>query len=326
MTPDDLVRIVSQLDNCGPGLPTGQLGLAAVHLEEDFLAFGMEAVEIVPVSRLDRVLIDFVTLANATSRDRFLEFARAYGPLFLCEKHGLPALHPTLPDEQVGPSSLRGDICFPKLPSRGDEVGDEVLEQIKTPPEFLEDLEVWRYWARHALAVLKLASQLKGGKSGKSDDWLTAVGVNPANNRERPPMLARAVRRWLRAAPRPQMDLVATDSGRLEVRFISGMSANGLAALRAAIGNRGPLESVYLGGIFSVLAERLTAAVSGGTGKAICSGCAEFFDPPRAPALGRHRFCKKCGKRASWRLSKREARKPKKISKITSSGVANMSN
>jgi hypothetical protein len=185
MEPDDLVRIVSQLDKYDPGLPTGQLGLAAVELEGDFLAFGMEAVEIVPVSRLDRVLIDFVTLANATRRE-FLRFARAYGPLFLCEKHGLPALHPTLPDEHVGPSSLRIDICFPKLRSRGDEV----LEQIETLPKFLEDLEVWRYWARHALAVLKLASQLKAGKSGKSDDWLTAVGVNPANNRECPPMLA----------------------------------------------------------------------------------------------------------------------------------------
>src|ERR1700688_274285 len=100
MEPDDLVRIVSKLDNCDPGLPNGQLGLAAVRLEGNFLAVGMEAVEIVPVSRLDRVLIDFVTLAKATSHGRFLEFARTYGPLFLCEKHGLPALHPTLPDEQ----------------------------------------------------------------------------------------------------------------------------------------------------------------------------------------------------------------------------------
>jgi len=314
LEPDDLIRIVSQLDNYDRGLPTGQLGVAEVCLEGDLLAFGMEAVDIVPASRLDRVLIDFVTLANATSRDRFLQFARTYGPLFLCEKHGLPALHPTLPSEQAGLSSLGAEICLPKLRDRGDDV----LDQIKTPSEFLENLKVWRYWAKHAFAVLNLASQLKVGNSGKPDDWLTAIGVKPADNRERPAMLARAVRRWLRAAPQPQMDLVATDSGRLEVRFISGMSANGLAALRAAIGERGPLESVFFGGIFPVLAEKLTAAVSGGTGKAICSGCAEFFTPQRAPALGKRRFCKACGKRASWRLSKREARKPKGILKTTS--------
>src|ERR1039458_9032651 len=61
------------------------------------------------------------------------------------------------------------------------------------------------------------------------------------------------------------------------------------------------------GTLLAEIAVRTALALQEGAGWAICSNpeCRRLYRPRRHVAEGRLHFCNNCGKRASWRLSKR---------------------
>jgi hypothetical protein len=60
--------------------------------------------------------------------------------------------------------------------------------------------------------------------------------------------------------------------------------------------------------LFGALAMELTYAVLRQLRLRKCDGCGQPHSPRRWPQPGQHSFCRACGKRAAWRLSKRRSR------------------
>jgi predicted RNA-binding Zn-ribbon protein involved in translation (DUF1610 family) len=202
-----------------------------------------------------RVLTDFIELAEAP-KEKILAYARRYGRLGLCQHNELWHLADDYPD------------CI-----QGGRGGS-----------FVEPVERWREYARHARALLNAIAQFSS--SGMVSDQ-TLVALNPKLARSRAAL--RQVRkaawssiglwteRWLRAARvRPEL-LYDRSSKRFEIRL------------------RGRP------GLASLLALQLLTLSGRSKGIAICSSCAIPFAPKRRPTAGRASYCPKCGTRAAWR-------------------------
>ncbi|HTT75760.1 MAG TPA: hypothetical protein VMF50_07225 [Candidatus Binataceae bacterium] len=105
-----------------------------------------------------RLLDRFIGLSDQFSSDRdILAFARQYGPLYLCEHHGLAIYHkPLLMNRSpLGPSPIFGidepfkyRWCKAKLECRNPEM-------------FSEPLETWRVLAARAANLLLVANTIR---------------------------------------------------------------------------------------------------------------------------------------------------------------------
>ena len=245
-----------------------------------------------PPSRdLARLLVDFVALS--TERDRgILEFARQWGPLGLCEKHGQPAAH------------LDRTLCPVRFSVTPPDPGDyDLARKVQETIEFAEPLSLWRQYAAHAHSVLALSAALNSGEKGDPLDWRVALGRQIAPEDDRAELLLRLVNLWLEFG-KPHPVLAPAADGRYELRFTSGNLI--LSDLRE-LGTAGELI-LRSADLFALLAVQIASAVAGGSGLATCSACGVLYNPTRHPAQGRRHFCPNCGIKGAWRISKREAR------------------
>ncbi len=105
------------------------------------------------------LLNDFVALAQA-SDDAIVKFAKRWGPLALCEQHGLPFTHPPVNGKSCG-----------QLKTRAVNFRDEKLGRMVKGEGCRESLASWREYAGQARATLSLAANIHQEWLGILEDW-----------------------------------------------------------------------------------------------------------------------------------------------------------
>jgi hypothetical protein len=149
----------------------------------------------------ERLVFDFANLADA-SKEAFLEFARKWGVLGLCE-HKRPVFH------QVPP-------CLPR----------------RMDSEFVEPIAYWRNRARYIRAILNVKASLKRDSLGARSDWKTIwPGRRPADRTQAAKSLA-IVTNILLSEVNVQPALAYVNN-RLTITFVGGNFFDLLKAMSA---------------------------------------------------------------------------------------------
>jgi hypothetical protein len=191
----------------------------------------------------EAVLDAFLRLASENEPDAVLNFAKAYGPLWLCKKHGIAAWHRPLAQVRnaFGPALL---------------VGEEInLSSLWCVPggareHFYEPLVRWRTLAIRARNLLLIAAQLHRGQRPSRETWAEHDGetedfrklgawawlADPWNR------LAENLNWWLECANAAAMVEAQAQKPRLVLRsrFLpSALSIIALQLILAAMGAQG---------------------------------------------------------------------------------------
>jgi len=221
----------------------------------------------------ERLAFDFACLSEAPEKD-FLEFAHKWGALGIC-RHRTTLHHLSPP-------------CLSHL------VGGEMAEPIVG----------WRGRARYVRSILNIRTALNRGQPGSSSDWRVVwPGSAPKKRSVAAAALGIVVSTFL-SEMNVQPILQCVDE-RLTITFVGGKFPTLLKAMARSKGIAPWLSSS--GTLLAEIAVRTALALQEGAGWEICSNpeCQRLYRPRRHVAEGRLHFCNDCGKRASWRLSKR---------------------
>lgn len=212
------------------------------------------------------LLNKFIRLDKA-SPEEILRFAQQWGVLGLC-KHFVPYTH------------FLYDIDK-------DQVVRCKLLEFDTGQHW-EPVERWRYFARRARAILRVASRLNQNKQGYFKDWQV---LNPTLSRPLNKLggmyllekttLAEKIEYWL-------------DYGNVRPQFTWP-------------GDK-PLISFGCN-VLGLITCHIMFAVSRSGGIAICRGCGYPYSPIKRPKTNQRNYCKSCGKKASSRDSQADRRK-----------------
>jgi hypothetical protein len=197
------------------------------------------------------MLSQFVRLVNAPPQAIEL-YAKRWGVLEICE-HNMPASHWTW--------------CAPRCTGR----------------VCWEPLEVWRYYARNAKAVLMMAAQLHTSRRGSPEVWRTIFEPSPS--------------------PLPD----GWEEARTELEHHKGKEVRLLGwflerewlqvadfYLSFEWNDRGPKVQLGARSLFSALALQLVFAVSKMNRLGICAACGSLFLPGRVPNPNRRAYCERC--------------------------------
>jgi hypothetical protein len=303
---DSLAKLVAGLRDLRAAFPGARISVPKTWIEGDSLHWS-RGVKKTTASDHYRLLANFVALADTSNPTRILEYAKHFGPLWLCARHRRPTMH-----------RLDRQICRPQHWGRGREL------------EYAEPLSAWRHYISHARAILTLSAALRKGEEGDPADWRLILGgapllaLGPSPLEVRLVCLSHAVNQWLNAAPVSPFLWVA--DGRFRLTFAAEASLTGIrrmlseSQLGPRVSKQYPQTAVLpfneqalastsaADSLFAALAVQLAFAVSGGAGYAYCSACGALYAPRRAPAPNRLHFCDACGLKAARRLAKRRAR------------------
>jgi hypothetical protein len=236
-------------------------------------------------------LYQFVQVADASDAD-IERTAKEYGPLGLCERHGLPMCH-------------RGQGALAPTLQDTDDLGT-VCPPIKVAQGYLEAVEKWRDYAKLAAAILRLAAEVRRGEPGDADAWRVVAGIDHAPGPDELPLvkLAGAFTLWQWAADLRPMVAAADTGGQLRLWLVSADAAplpDEYGQMKPSMGHRG--------GLFAVLTTHLMLATAGGPGLSWCSACGTLFRPLRTPTRGKRSFCNECREtNARQRLHMRDVR------------------
>lgn len=211
------------------------------------------------------VLYRFISTSKAPDDSAILEFAKTYGPLWLCERHQIAGWHPSI----FSISCPLGPAPHPK------DRPDRPLYHC--PPkregtDLCEPLEAWRRLAIRAQRLLAIAVHLKEGKRTDVAQWKALDGFDldwkklGAWDYLDDPWwrLAENLNWWLAMAQ--VMPHIEAKDG----------------ALRAFIGSSRVPRSVL-----GVIAVQLIFACQKQPDFAECSGCGATFLPDRTSLLGK---------------------------------------
>ena len=221
----------------------------------------------------DQCLGRFLDLAEAADKG-ILKFAQRYGVLGICQ-HGIPASH--------------GTRCG-SLYSYEDE---------SLAPTFWEPLEAWRRYAAQADAILRVAADLRAGRTSPQALWEPIIAGAP---RELPPVYSQ---HDVPKVPDDSLmhlsDIVPSDmfDARLAIRlaamdwlslggvFLSASSDEGESSLSFHLASLG---------LFGFLSVQLGAALSSDLGVYFCMDCGRPYEPPggRRPKRGQKNYCPAC--------------------------------
>jgi hypothetical protein len=220
----------------------------------------------------ERLVFDFAGLSEASEK-AFLEFSRKWGALGICP-HGTTLHH-------------RSPPCL-------HLVGDELVEPIAG----------WRGRARYVRSTLNIRTALNRGQTGSSADWRVVWPGSAPKERSAAAAALGLVASTFLSEMNAQPILQCVDQ-RLTFTFIGGKFPTLLKAMTGSKEIAPWLSSS--GTLLAEIAVRTALALQEGAGWAICSNpeCRRLYRPRRHVAEGRLHFCNNCGKRASWRLSKR---------------------
>lgn len=255
--------------------PFGSILVPPVRLESGRLYYRPQGPLQPARGQRDRLVYDFAGLSD-TPAAAILNFARVWGMLGLCH-HGKPMHHQ-----------------IPACPAR--KVGDE----------FVEPISSWRGRARYVRSILNIKAELNRGQRGRSADWKVVwPGQTPKDRSLAVRSLAVVASTFLsQAEVQPMLECV---NDRLAITFIGGKLTSLLKSMAAAEGISSWLSSS--GNLLAQIAVRTMLVLEEGAGWTICSNpeCRRLYRPTRHIPQGRLHFCTDCGKRASWRLSKRRS-------------------
>jgi hypothetical protein len=269
------------------------------------------------------MLNEFVHLSEGDDQ-QIAAYARKHGLLNVCDEHLLPSIHRIWSRPLPGASSSRE--C--------DVAAFQRLETFVTPTS------VWRYWARSARAILRIAARLDRDRLGDLADWRAISDEGLEDWREEIlSHMASSVflRRAIDAAAVPQgtqygqslildaesgtdeLDELAGGDLSLEEELESDRIDLGIAIsawLRmAAITidvrwlERRPNVSLIGAPLFGALGVQLMLALTRSDGLAICTSCGEPYVPKRRPSRSRRNYCGSCGRTAAIRDAAREFRR-----------------
>jgi hypothetical protein len=212
------------------------------------------------------VLHRFLSAGVSTPKD-ILAFATRYGPLRLCRKHGHPIMY-------CVSTGLAGGKCWVARP---------------------ESLMYWKYYSRHARAIVRIANALRGLVGETDQDWAvllyhgrqdiekmrrsTPAGESPWDHWA---VLSREIQRWLQwGGVKPWFEWTK--------------------------GRQPSLDPVG-DGLFGAIAKHLAFQVLG-SGSAICFECGTPYKPTRKPRSDQRNFCLRCRKnKVPQRLATRDLR------------------
>jgi hypothetical protein len=266
------VGMIAALD-FGQPFPFGMILVPPVRLAAGRLYFQPKGPLRPAKGQPERLVFDFAGLSEAPEK-AFLEFARTWGALGICP-HRTTVHHLSPP-------------CLSHL------VGDELAEAIAA----------WRRQARHVRSILNIKAALNRGQPGTSADWRVVWPRSAPKKRSVATTALGIVASIFLSKMNAQPILQCVDE-RLTITFIGGKFPTLLKAMAASKEIAPWLSSS--GTLLAEIAVRTALALQEGVGWAICSSpeCRRLYRPRRHVAEGRLHFCKNCGKRASWRLSKR---------------------
>lgn len=236
-------------------------------------------VELKRVRAGTRLLQEFIALADAPV-EHIVAFARRWGVLGLCGKHGRPTTHQPL--QVKGRSkSWRWDIC---ALMDYDVVGGK------------ERIDRWHYYASRAAFILRVAQRARDKpRAVPSQEEIETLGFGAldrslvARPGGRTPMLTVVVNLWL-------------EEGDVRPQLITCRPPGASTLVIAPIGRIAPSE------LFGTIGMQLALAVSGERGLAFCHSCGNAFEPARALVAGRRHFCRDCGRKAMVRAAKADYR------------------
>ena len=223
--------------------------------------------------RLDtaRLLDDFVALADvdATQRD-ILEFAKRYGPLYLCDRHGIAAYHKPLlmSFSALGPAPIAGvdepfkyAWCEPRV-------------ERSNPRTLSEPTGRLRELAARAKSLLLAAHAVRLRGDASPELWEKADGFRGSFSKGYGAVWAYLDEPWSRLAANLDYWMAAGDVC-LRVR------AEG-RSLVAFLGS-----NPFVNSAFGLLAIQLLLAITRSEGLATCAGCGAPFVSGRQPLAGR---------------------------------------
>jgi transposase-like protein len=209
--PDTMIRIVSALPSLGSPLAAATLAVPSrARLSDDLLLWPIDSLEGASAPDISYSLSEFVKLVDQPDRD-VLDFAHRFGFLGLCQAHDLPMLHPHLPGtSHIEGRPLSGPFCPPGV-------------SLKPDLEFYETLQAWRFYSGHAAALLRLAAEVRNGRTGEPKDWKMTLGIeHPKEGSDRLSHLTEAVNAWLLLGS-PRLVLISDRQGRIEAQLLGGL-------------------------------------------------------------------------------------------------------
>jgi hypothetical protein len=214
-----------------------------------------------------RLLDQFIALSDQSSTDRdILAFARRYGPLYICEHHGIAIYHkPLLMSRiQLGPAPIFGVDepfkyiwCGPKAERRN-------------PATFSEPVEGWRKLASRAANLLVVANEIRLNGDVPPRAWEKVDGSGEFGKLY--PSLAYLDEPWFRLAANVEYWLAAAE---VDVRVsVEGQSL--VASLNS-----------FMMSSLALVAIQLLLAITRSEGLTTCSGCGAPFISNRRPLAGK---------------------------------------
>jgi hypothetical protein len=259
------------------------------YIQYEWMAFGTNRVS--PPSSL---LSEFMALSEGPEA-AIQAFVEHYGGLGLCPKHNRPFFHPPAMTLGSAVEQMRAGgaiACDPAFVVRHSSRRAMFSTR--------ESINGWRSWASrfrvlHSQIVLLKRSQptnarldahfFRGETEVVSDRAVTTV-------RDEWAAVSQILNAWMYDA-RVTPCVSPTTGGDLDV----AMGASGEYPL------------------FGELTLQLFKSVVGPHTWEQCDGCGKAFLPERKRADSRHKFCRECGVKASWRLSKQRRRREQRIPK-----------
>jgi hypothetical protein len=265
--------------NFAERLPFDSIQVPPVRLEGGSIYFRPQGPLHPATGQKDRLVFDFANLADA-SNEAFLEFASSWGVLGLC-KHRKPLFHKVRP-------------CLTR----------------RAGGEYVESIASWRSRARHIRAILNVKASLKRHELGAGADWMTIWPAKPPEDRTDAAKFLGIVTSILLSQLNVHPALFYVDN-RFTIQFLGGNLYDLLGAM-----NENEEISSWLstsGNLLAEIAVGTALALQEGTGWTICSTpeCRRLYRPKRHTPENRRHFCPDCGKRASWRMSKRRRKADK---------------
>jgi len=250
-----------------------------------------------------------------TSPEEIRNFAKRYGILRIC-KHGLPASHSNSPYGSVYFGEDREFVTerIPYCQPLGTSFPNE--------NEGFEPLDRWRFFARHAHALLNVIVSLSQDELAQTDDWavLHKYTSNPERTgrdlvQQRLDSVA-VVNTWLRVASvAPQ---IRYDFDQISLRDRHKSLRDWYKIQLETDMFRGSRLFAYLA------CQLMTAAV--GQAVSLCSGCGKIYPPTRKPNRNQNNYCKDCSIRAAWRDAARRKRTNDKLKREAAQKTKERSN
>lgn len=228
----------------------------------------------------DRLLTDFLCLADDQTGEAILRFAQRWGVLPVCD-HGRPPRH--------GDKNREPTRCLP----RGAIDGGEEWALLESP---------WRSLSASAGALLRIAVAVEEGQPGSPADWRLAhpdslaswwgIPTPWVSHASRPGTTAEDDRYWVSAALKPWL--------------------SGPQVIPSFVWTEHDREWQLLPrrpewhGLYGALGVALMLAIARARDLRMCLNCGKLYG--RDAEVRNYRYCKACGIRASWKLSKRRQR------------------